>query len=343
MTYVLIYAGLLLCGFVSIGNSSRRNALYYVCLFGLFFFVGFRYRVGCDWLGYLSIFEAAGNSLTAEAKSEPAFWAVNRLLHYFELEYPYINVITSACFFVGLHALAKRQPDRLGVLILAFPILILNLAMSADRQAIGLGFLCFAYNAFVDTRLVRYVLFVTIAATFHYSAILFLVLAPLVRGNFSRQRIALGGLLALPGLYYLLASETFGVYTSRYVGTGPEAAGAVFRTGFLALSGAAFLWLLDQKWKARSIRDYKFVKIFSYAMVASFAVSLYSSVIGDRIAYYLLPAQLMIFARLPLLFRGGGSTIVVFAPYAAEAVLLLAWITLSPLFQKCYEPYQIWW
>ena len=49
------------------------------------------------------------------------FGLLNRLLHYFDLDYPYINVIAAVAFFVGFHALAKRQSDPLGVLILAFP------------------------------------------------------------------------------------------------------------------------------------------------------------------------------------------------------------------------------
>jgi hypothetical protein len=275
--------------------------------------------------------------------NEAAFWAAIKLLHYFELEYPYINVISSGLFFIGFHALAKRQPDRLGVLILAFPILILNLAMSGIRQASAVGFICFAYNAFVDARLVRYVLFVTIAASFHTSALIFLVLAPVVRGEYSRLRVALGALVALPGIYYIMSSGGFELYATRYVGTQVEAAGALFRTGLLALSGVAFLWFLDRKWKAQSIRDYKLVKLLSYMMVATLPLSLFSSVAGDRIGYYLYPIELMILARLPVLVPAQYTTIIAFAPYAAEALLLLVWIWLSAIFAVCYVPYRMWW
>ena len=142
-------------------------------------------------------------------------------LHYYELEYPYVNVIASAGFFLGLNALARRQPDRLGVLILAFPVLILNLAMSGIRQAIAVGIMCFAYNAFVDRRPVRYVLLVVFAAQFHHSALIFLALAPFAWGAVSRAKIVLAGLLALPGAYFLLTSGSFDVYAQRYVGRRP--------------------------------------------------------------------------------------------------------------------------
>jgi hypothetical protein len=344
LIYFLVYVALLICGSLSKGKPSVRNNLYYVCLLGLFIFVGFRYKVGCDWGGYLQIFNDTGRrEAPDEARpTEAAFWAANKLLHYFELEYPYINVISSAAFFLGLHVLAKRQPNPLSILTLAFPILILNLAMSGIRQAIALGFLCFAYNAFVDKRLVRYILFVMLASGFHTSAMFFLALTPFVQGEYSRKRIATSGLLALPGVYYLLTTHVE-FYTRRYVGAGAEAAGAPFRTGLLALTGIVFLWFLDRKWKAQSIQDYKLVKIFSYMLAATFPVALYSSVIGDRFGYYLTPIQLIILARLPILVQRRYSDTVAFAPYAAGALVLATWIGFSALFEICYLPYQTWW
>ena len=345
MTYYLVYASLLLCGLLSSGRPSNRVALYYLCLVGLFFFVGFRYKVGCDWDGYLNIFQGATRQTLANAleSGEPAFGAINVFLHYYELEYPYVNVIASAGFFLGLNALARRQPDRLGFLILAFPILILNLAMSGIRQAIAVGVMCFAYNAFVDRRAVRYVLLVVFAAQFHHSALIFLALAPFAWGAVSRAKIVLAGLLALPGAYFLLTGGSFDVYAQRYVGGAAVAAGAPFRTAFLALPGVIFLLFLARKWREQSIKDYQLVSISSYMMLAIFPLSFYSSVIGDRFGYYLYPIQLVILARLPVLVTGPYSSTAAFAPYAAEALVLVIWIEFSTLYQRCYEPYTVWW
>ena len=307
---------------------------------GLFLFVAFRYKVGCDWTGYLIIFESAHHE---KPQSEIAFWELNRLLHYFELDYPYINVIAALGFFAGLHALAKRQPDPLGALILAFPILILELAMSGIRQAIAVGLLCFGYNAFVDKHLVRFVIFVLMATSFHSSAIIFLLLAPFVHGELSIRPAALGGLLALPGAYFLLTSATFELYSQRYVGSGMEAAGAPFRSGLLAITGIGFLWFLAPRWKVHSTKDYKIVKMSSYMMIATFPLSMYSSVMGDRIGLYLYPIQLMILTRLGILIAGQYSTVIAFAPYATGIVFLVIYTQLSTLFVRCYIPYQMWW
>jgi hypothetical protein len=342
VTYFLTYIALLFGGLSTRKNVNLRGILYYACLFGLFIFVGFRYRVGCDWGGYLVIFNSARRNELFSSGIEPAFFAANQFLHYFELEYPYINVIASAGFFVGLGALARRQPDPLNFLVLAFPILILNLAMSALRQSLAFGFLCFAFNAFVDKRLGWYVGFVAIAMTFHTSAGAFLLLAPFIRGDFSRKRIALGALLALPGLYYLMTSTFYEMYARRYIGTATEAFGAPFRTALVAASAITFLWLFDRKWKELFPSDYKMVKLLSYAMIAVFPISFLSSVAGDRFGYYLSAIQLVILARLPFMVTGRRSTWWYMAPHMVLGLTLLMWVLRSSLFEKCYVPYQTW-
>ncbi len=104
-----------------------------------------------------------------------------------------------------------------------------------------------------------------------------------------------------------------------------------------------FLLFLARKWKEQSIKDYQLVSISSYMMLAIFPLSFYSSVIGDRFGYYLYPIQLVILARLPVLVTGPYSSTAAFAPYAAEALVLVIWIESSTLYQRCYEPYTVWW
>jgi hypothetical protein len=342
--YLFFYLALLVFWLISRSGRSQRPELYYFCLFGLFLFVAFRYRVGCDWNGYLSIFEEGRRYDASIRQVESSFWWAVKFLHYFELEYPYLNVISAAVFFVGLHALAKRQPDPLKILVLAFPILILNLAMSSLRQAMAVGFLCFAFNAFVDKRLFRMLAFIATAVTFHTSSAFFFVLAPFVKGRFSQKQMASGLVLALPGAYYMFSAGAFDLYFNRYAReSGPvvEASGAPFRTALVALCGVIFLLFLDSKWQQFQPRDYKLVKMFSYGMLASFPLAFYSSVIGDRISYYLFPVALIVICRLPLLVRGR-EWLTVWAPFATGAAVLFVNIEFSYLFSLCYIPYRIW-
>jgi hypothetical protein len=326
--------------------------IFATALIFLFVFVGFRYEVGCDWRGYALIFDDARYLTIGESlqNSEAAFSIANYLLNYYELDYPYINVISAAFFFIGLCALARRQPDPLGFLILAFPVLIINLSMSAIRQAMALGIICIAYNAFIDRKLIRYVALVMFAVTFHSSAIVFLLFTPFIDGKRSvLLNVAMAAVLAYVGtfLYY----GTFEMYSARYaevesgqyMGAQAQAAGAIYRCGLLALTGAVFILFLNGRWKATSPHDHMLVWVGSYLMLAVLLLSGFSSVMGDRFGYYLNPIQLIILARVPVLFKSRNSIGLAIVPYAVSGIVLCAWAYSSELFQLCYIPYNFWW
>ena len=242
-----------------------------------------------------------------------------------------------------MHRLAKREPDPYGILVLAFPILVINMPMSSIRQAAAIGIMCFAYNAFNDRRLIRFVFFVIVASGLHASAVIFLLLAPFVRGELTRRRIVIAGIIALPvTARFVLTLDSFREYSDSYTGASSVvASGAPFRTGLMALTGAWFLWRFRRDWQVRSTHDYKLVWLGSIIMIATFPISLYSSVIGDRFAYYLVPIQLVFLTRLP--FLKPGDPIVPLLPYIAATVYLAVWTQSSALFEKCYLPYNFWW
>jgi len=136
-----------------------------------------------------------------------------------------------------------------------------------------------------------------------------------------------------------VSGGTFDRYIEEYAGkSAAVAAGAPFRSAFLALPGAIFLLFLARKWREQSIKDYLLVRLFSYLMAAMFPISFLSSVIGDRFGYYLYPIQLVILARLPLLVTGRYSTTAAFAPYAAEALLLVTWVEFPRYIRDATNP-----
>jgi hypothetical protein len=345
MIYNLLYVSMILCSVISRDHHNYRLFFYFLWLCVLFVFAGFRLNVGCDWDGYKNIFEQLRYVDISDAvqEREPLFMLANTLLHRYDLEYPYINVICSFIFFLGMHRLAKREPDPYGILVLSFPVLILNLPMSGIRQAAAIGIMCFAYNAFNDGRLIRFVVFVIVASGLHASAVIFLILAPFVHGELTRRRIVIAGLITLPiTARFILTLDSFREYSDNYAAAGSVvASGAPFRTGLLALTGAWFLWRFRRDWQIRSIHDYKLVWFGSVIMVATFPVSFISSVIGDRFGYYLVPIQLVFLARLP--FLGPRSPIVPMVPYIAGAAYLVVWTQTSAIFELCYIPYRSWW
>lgn len=344
MIYLALYGGLLCGGALSDRQAHLRRLLFTVFAILLFAFVAFRYEVGCDWDGYAGHFEQTRYWDSAEAllRTEPAYWLLLVQIHDFELEYPYLNLFMAIPFFWGLVALARRQPNPLAFLILSFPVLIINMPMSAIRQAAAIGFVCLAIVAFQDRKLSRYVTMVVAGSLFHTSAIVFLALAPFVKFPLAKVTIVLAVLLVLPGMYFMFADATE-FYADRYIGTGIDAAGGLYRSAMLAAIGGYFLLALRQTYEKRFPGDYKVVVIGAWIMLGTLAILPISSVMSDRFGYYVTTIQLMIMARLPYLPRPGRQSQLISAvPYLMLGLMLIVWTANSQHFHKCYLPYQTW-
>jgi EpsG family len=342
MIYVVIY--ILLCLLVPFGRiGSRKNtALLMFISIVLFVFVGFRWQVGCDWGGYLNIFDNTRQISVDEAVSgrEPGFALLNVLLHYFDMDYFYVNVAGSLLFFLGLFLFARRQENPLAIVALSFPVLIVNMPMSGVRQGIAIGFLMIAINAYRDGKRLLYAIAVIAGTAFHQSALLFLGLTPLIRLPKTVATVGFAIIITAPALYYA-ATSTVGFYAERYGGDTGNAAGAPYRTALLALVGLTFFMFLSSRWRKRFPDDHEVFAIAALFMILSLPLALYSSIIGDRFGYYLIPFQIVALERIGVLFKEDRlAPIYAVAPYAGLLVFFILWIVYSPLFGACYLPYQ---
>ncbi len=344
MLYVGLTNILFLLRYALARQGALRRQVYFAVLGALFVFSAFRYRVGCDWSGYYYQYLAADNfdwSSITEIR-EPIWWAILGWIQDMDLTYPVANIASSAIFFLGVHVLARRQPDPLGFLVLLFPILIINMPMSGIRQGAAIGLLCIAFVAFIDRRPFWFALWVVLAAGFHDSALIFMLLLPVATGRYTRNRLLLAAVLAVPGAFFLATSEAAEVATSRYIGTGVEAFGAAFRVGFLGLSALYFFLYVRKKWLRTWPHDYSLASVGAIGMALAFLLMPVSTVIGDRFGYYLIPIQAMIFARLPFLPFRANAAMHSALPYLALLLVFTVWTQLSWHFKQCYIPYQSW-
>lgn len=344
----ILYLGLtnllFLLRFALAGLGKVRVQIYYPVLCCLFLFSAFRYNVGCDWLSYYYQYDIAPDRDWSSLSSirDPIWWAILSWINTAGLPYPVVNIVSSAIFFVGIHVLARRQPDPLGFLVLMFPILIINMPMSGIRQGAAIGLICIAFAAFCDRRPIRFALWVALAAGFHISAIVFMALLPVSMGRFSLRRLILSAIILLPGVVVLGAGEALQLAINRYHGTDVTAAGAVFRVGILGLSSLYFFIFMRKRWLPIWPRDYGLAVFGAIGMAFALILIPISSVIGDRIGYYFTPLQAMIFARLPYLSGLKNAPLHFAIPYLGLLLTFAVWSQISANFQHCYNPYQTW-
>lgn len=214
--------------------------------------------------------------------------------------------------------------------------------MSGIRQGAAIGIFCIALVAFMNRRPFWFAVWIILASGFHTSALLFILLLPLASGKYSRKRLAIAALLALPGSLALATSDGAEIASSRYIETGIESSGAIFRIGMLGLTAIYFFKFAKHKWKRLYPKDFSLAHIGAVAMLLSVAMIPVSSVIADRFGYYLIPIQALIFARLPYLQFTTSRKLYISLPYIGLLFIFTVWSLNSWHFQQCYIPYDTW-
>ena len=342
--YNVIFFSLVLTQFSLKTNSHWRTLVYPIVLCLLFIFAGFRFEVGCDWFGYLNQWQLQKDLpiQLALLNTDPTWWVMIDIIQSLGFSYPWLNLASSGIFFFGLHVIARRQPDPLGFLVLLYPILIINMPMSGIRQAVAIGIMCFAINSFIDKRTLWFVTWTLLASTFHNSAIIFILLSPLVGKNYIKTRMFASSILAIPGFLVIVSGAGAATAISRYIDTDIDAAGAIFRVGLISLTGIGYFWILRKKWKHTFPQDYHLITLGGLALCAIILIIPVSTVIADRMSYFLIIIQTIIFARIPYLPIRKSKKFYTVAPYLALGLLFIVWTSTSSLFTQCYVPYSSW-
>src|SRR6476646_455577 len=168
---------ILACGalFTPVPEVVRRRPVFILfAVIPITLMVGLRWRIGPDFGSYFLIFERTKlfSLSMAMAHEDPAFYVLNWLAHRMRAELWELNLFCAAVFMAGLTAFSLRQPNPWLSMLVAFPYLVIVVAMSGVRQSLAIGLLFFALNAYEKGRLFRCSAMVVAAALFHASALL---------------------------------------------------------------------------------------------------------------------------------------------------------------------------
>lgn len=341
MIYFTSYFLLLFATYIGTYGPQIQRCLYYFFIIFLFLMSGFRDEVGCDWKVYKVIFDydSAVYAFRDGGSLEIGYYLTMIGIKKLNLGFQALNIITSGLFFLGLHAIARREKYPLLILALAFPILIINLPMSGIRQAAAFGILSFAFISFIDRKFFRFIFFTVLATSFHSSGILFLLLTPMYFFSFNLKNILISIILVSPFLIAFFLSSFGLIAQERYIQGATSSFGAYFRVSIIFLVAVYFLFNMRKKWKKLYPKDYEFVLMGSIGIVLTALIILpISTVIADRLGFYLWFFVLIILGRaitIPSRLRELsviGSILGLFFAFTF-------WTQNSPYFYKCYVPY----
>jgi hypothetical protein len=269
-------------------------------LVGLTLVIGLRYEVGGDWGNYLPYVEAAQGLALEEAifKSDPGYALLNWMGANWGGGIYLVNTICGLLFSLGLVAFCRQLPRPWLALAIAMPYLVLVVAMGYSRQGVAIGIAMWGLAPLQQGRLWKFVVAIAIAGLFHKSAValILIALASRTRNKFLTA-IAITGIGV--GLYVLLLADAVEALRVGYLGAEYQSAGAGVRVAMNALPGVLFLWF-----RRHFVLTHEQRKLWTYMAWASigFVGLLFaspSSTAVDRVALYLIPLQLFVWAHFP--------------------------------------------
>jgi hypothetical protein len=302
--------------------------------------IGFRYKVGADWLTYDFMFDYAARASLGRVVQlgDPAYEIVNWTVQQVGGAIWMVNLVCGAIFTWGLLRFCRAQPDPWLAVAIAVPYLIIVVAMGYTRQAVALGILMAGLAAFQrGGSTVRFAVYVAVAALFHKTAVVAFPLAALAspRNRLLNLLIAIAASIAL---YDMFLGDAMDQFIQRYIKVGYSSQGAGIRVAMNLVAALAF-WIAGRRMQFTET-EWKLWRNFSLAAVG-FLILLFvlpSSTAVDRMSLYVMPLQIAVLSRVPLALNssfGGRAAVLTYV-----ALVEFVWLNFAQHAQF-WVPYQL--
>lgn len=287
------------------------------------FMIGFRFKVGGDWYNYLSmIYEFQYLSFEdALSISDAGYATLNWFMDQEGWGIYGVNLVCGAIFMAGLSVFALRTANPWLAILVAVPYLLVVVAMGYTRQAAALGFEFFALTALACNKYWKFYIYIICGALFHKTAIVLILL-----GLFSKQSLysplRIGLVLVIVYLsFHAFMADYYESLIKNYIQSQMQSSGAMIRVMMNVLPATIFLFLY-RKWRKQLTVDSHWL-YFALASLACIPMLEVASTAVDRMALYLAPLQLYVWAHLPQVMKSSRLHILIVFYHAA---VLFVWL-----------------
>lgn len=321
---------------------GERDAKLVWFLAGLIFaiVIGFRYEVGGDWFNYLPHFEETGKLdfiAAITVNGDPAYYGLNWIVAQFGGAIYWVNWVCAVVLMCGTVTFCRNQPNPWLALLVSVPYMLIVVGMGYTRQSVALGFALLGLVALGNGQVRGFVIWVMLGALFHKSAVLLLPIAALAA---SRNRLLTAFLILIAAalMYYLLLQRSADAMWANYVDADKQSQGGAIRVVMNAVP-AALLFIFRKRLLPDSQERKLWLWMVMFALICIPLVLKASSAV-DRIALYLIPLQLYVFARLPRLAKGAQArAMIVLAIISYYAAVQFVWLNFAA-HADAWVPYQ---
>ncbi|MBC7619230.1 MAG: EpsG family protein [Candidatus Saccharibacteria bacterium] len=285
----------------SAGSPAGRWPAWWRVMFVLLtLMIGMRHQVGGDWFVYIDLINLASYQTLSGAmtQGDPAYSLLNWVAAKTDMGPYFANTVCAAIFSWGLVIFCRSQPRPWLAMVVAIPYLVTVVAMGYTRQGTAIGLAMVGLVALSDRKLLRFGVFVVLAALFHKSAILLMPLAALA-GTRHRGVTLVWVVVSTAVFYVLLRQGSVDTLKEGYLTQQYQSQGAGIRVAMNAVPAVLFLWLRRRFILPEADRAFwRWMSLGALGFIGWLAVSSSSTAV-DRVALYWIPLQLFVLSRLP--------------------------------------------
>jgi hypothetical protein len=308
-------------------GKQRRNLSLVAAALTLI--IGLRREVGADWTNYLHVFEHIKMLSMKQAmlRIEPAYGLLNWIAVQLGWGIWFVNLVCAGFFVWGLVTFCRQQPTPAIALLIALPYLIIGVAMGYTRQSAALGLVLLALSQYFRGATAHMIISLVFAAAFHNSALIMVPLLALAAAQRRTDTTIIVTLLMVAVAYqfydHILARLT------AYSETAYTAGGAAPRVAMNVIP--AIIFLIFRRRFTAPLEELRLWTIFAFASLLTIVLLfvLQSTTLVDRIGIYLIPLQLFVLSRLPIVFGSPSrqNMLVVFGLIAYAAAVQFVWLS----------------
>ncbi len=296
---------------LKIFNSLLSNKYFYILLSVFFiFFVGLRIDIGCDWNGYLNLYEKY-SALSWGAIIKNNFTSINNLEDFGHLLITKIsnniytlNLLYSIIFVVPLFFFCSTLKRKYFSLLISYPYYVIVVGMGPIRQAACISILMFSIILIARRGFYLHFILTIISLLIHQSSIIIntLILIPsstnLIKNKLKNRYILIILLIFIITIFSLPSIiNTTSYYFKFYGNIVPQAKGAIY---------IWFIHLIPTLIFLNNVSRFNFekalVKILILFCVLEFLLLpliFFNSVIAYRLLLYLFPSSILITSYIP--------------------------------------------
>jgi hypothetical protein len=324
-------------------SSKRWTGKWKSMFFILVLMIGLRHEVGGDWYNYLGHINSAAYQTFSEAVTfnEPAYGLLSWFSSRIEWGAYFLNTVCAFIFSWGLVVYSRRQPRPWLAMTVAVPYLVIVVAMGYTRQGAAIGLAMLGLVALADRRLLRFVLFIALAAAFHKSAVILMPLAALSSSKNRFFTVIWIGFFSVV-FYWLFLQNSVEGLKQNYLDVEMQSAGAVIRVFMNAVPAALFLLYRSRFQLSRDEHNFwTWMSLIALCFVVLLKFSSSTTAV-DRVALYMIPLQLFVLSRIPEVLgriSGRGNEGWGMAVVAYSALVQFIWLFFG-VHSNWWLPYQ---